>query len=109
VAWLGPFYAYGAIGEWLYNHVAGISIDMEQPGYKHILFSPHPGGGLTNAEAQIETLYGLAKSAWKIKNDQLIYHVTVPTNTTATVTMPYSKKVINLGSGNYDFKENITQ
>ena len=41
-------YAYGAIGEWLYRHVAGIDIDPEAPGYKHILLAPHPGGGLTS-------------------------------------------------------------
>ena len=42
-------YAYGSIGAWLYNTVAGIEIDPAQPGYKHIVLRPQPGGGLTHA------------------------------------------------------------
>jgi alpha-L-rhamnosidase len=81
-------YAYGAIGEWLYRHVAGLDIDQANPGYKHILLAPHPGGGLTNANAEFESLYGKIKSGWKLDGKQMTYEVTVPVNTTATVTLP---------------------
>jgi len=81
-------YAYGAIGEWLYNHVAGLSIDPDQPGYKHILLAPHPGGGLTSAGVEFLSLYGKIKSAWRIEGNAFVYDVTVPANTTATVTLP---------------------
>lgn len=84
-------YAYGAIGEWLYNYVAGLSIDPEKPGYKHILFSPHSGGGLTNAKAEIKSIYGVVKSAWEIKEGNFVYKVIIPANTTATVTLPKAK------------------
>ena len=50
-------YAYGAIGEWLYSFVAGIAIDEQKPGYQHILIQPHPGGGFTNANAHIHTMF----------------------------------------------------
>lgn len=46
-------YAYGAIGEWLYSHVAGIQIDPQHPGYKHTILSPHPGGGLQWVKAEL--------------------------------------------------------
>jgi alpha-L-rhamnosidase len=81
-------YAYGAIGEWLYRYVAGMNVDPEVPGYKHILFAPHPGGGLTNADAEFTSLYGKIKSAWKLEGNDFVYEVTVPANTTATVTLP---------------------
>ena len=81
-------YAYGAIGEWLYQHVAGMSVDPENPGYKHILLAPHPGGGLTNADATYQSIYGKVRSAWKMNGKELVYEVTVPANTTATVTLP---------------------
>ena len=84
-------YAYGAIGEWMYQHVAGIDIDPEQPGYKHILLYPHPGGGLTNASAEITTLYGKVGSSWRFEGDDFVYEVQVPANTSATVTLPYTK------------------
>ena len=119
-------YAYGAIGEWLYNHVAGLSIDPEKPGYKHILFNPHPGGGLKNASAEIKSMFGVVKSAWKIIDDQFNYQITIPANTTATVTLPNAAKsaislnskvldsntlnisgqdvIVKLGSGVYEFQ-----
>lgn len=122
-------YAYGAIGEWLYRHVAGMDIDPEMPGYKHILLAPHPGGGLTNADAEFRSLYGKVKSAWKIDGNDFVYEVTVPANTTATVTLPAAKTdrvtvntlamtaplkaslkqtdkgiSVNVGSGNYTFR-----
>ena len=81
-------YAYGAIGEWLYHIVAGINIDEKDPGYKHILFHPHPGGGLTNAKATIHTMYGSAGAKWEIVNEIFNYEVTVPPNTYATITLP---------------------
>ncbi|MGE5426356.1 MAG: family 78 glycoside hydrolase catalytic domain, partial [Methylococcaceae bacterium] len=121
-------YAYGAIGEWLYHYVAGLEIDPEAPGYKHILLAPHPGGGLTNADASFNSLYGKIRSAWKIEVNKLIYEVTVPANTTATITLPSAQAdqvtlngqafpdavkqslkqlangvSVNVGSGNYQF------
>ena len=84
-------YAYGAIGEWMYRHVAGLDLDPEMPGYKHILLAPHPGGGLTNANAEFLSIYGKIKSAWKLEGNDFVYEVTVPANTTATVTLPAAK------------------
>lgn len=122
-------YAYGAIGEWMYNYIAGLSIDPKNPGYKHILFNPHIGGGLTHAKAEINTLYGLAKSSWKTAIGNFNYNVIIPPNTTGTITLNTVdldaikmnskaltgdmknnlKKVgdtfeVTLGSGNYQFE-----
>ena len=81
-------YSYGAIGEWLYTHVGGLRIDPKNPGYKHIIFDPHPGGGLTSADAEFLSLYGKIKSAWEIKDGKFHYEVVIPANTTASVTLP---------------------
>ena len=58
---------------------------------KHILLSPHPGGGLTNADATYNSIYGKVRSAWKLNGKEFVYEVTVPANTTATVTLPSAK------------------
>jgi len=122
-------YAYGAIGEWLYQYVAGINIDPSAPGYKHIILAPHPGGGLTNASAEFTSLYGKVKSGWKLDGTDFVYEVTVPANTTATVTLPQATQEqltvnsqpvpaalkeslkqtdkgvsLNIGSGSYTFR-----
>jgi len=84
-------YAYGAIGEWLYRITAGLEIDPENPGYKHILFQPNPGGGLTHAGVKYYSIYGKVESAWKIEKDQFLYSVTLPPNTHGKVTLPHGE------------------
>jgi alpha-L-rhamnosidase len=83
-------YAYGAIGAWLYAVVAGIDVDPEKPGYKHIIMRPRPGGGLTGAKAEFLSQYGLIRSAWKWENGVFEWRISVPANTTATVHIPFS-------------------
>ncbi|HDP99628.1 MAG TPA: alpha-L-rhamnosidase [bacterium] len=81
-------YAYGAIGNWLYQVVAGIEIDPNQPGYKHIIIRPQPGGGLSSASATHHSMYGKIESAWKIENGTFNLSVTIPPNTIATIILP---------------------
>ncbi len=81
-------YAYGAIGEWIYSTIAGIDADPEQPGYRHLILRPQPGGGLTAARAALETMYGRAVSAWRIDDHRFIWEIVVPPNTTATAYVP---------------------
>jgi alpha-L-rhamnosidase len=81
-------YAYGSIGAWLYSTVAGIEIDLSQPGYKHIILHPQPGGGLTYAKGTLTTNYGEVVSYWRIDGVRFEYEVVVPPNTTATVYLP---------------------
>jgi alpha-L-rhamnosidase len=81
-------YAYGAIGAWLYAVVGGIDFDPEQPGYKHIIMRPRLGGDLTSAKAELHSMYGVIKSAWKLETGVFDWHITVPANTTATVYIP---------------------
>jgi len=81
-------YAYGSIGAWLYNTVAGIEADPAQPGYKHTLVRPQPGGGLTHARGALATPYGQLVSEWQINKKKFTLTVVVPPNTTATVQLP---------------------
>ena len=120
-------YAYGAIGEWLYSYVAGLSIDPKHPGYKNTIFQPHLGGGLTNANAEFLSNYGLVKSSWKIEDGNFNYNIEIPANTTGTVILPNAKLsevtlnstairisaevrqlddkvILELGSGKYELK-----
>ncbi len=43
-------YSLGSCGQWLFESLAGIGLDSDQPGYKHIIIHPHVGGGLTWAQ-----------------------------------------------------------
>jgi alpha-L-rhamnosidase len=81
-------YAYGAIGAWMYAVIGGIDVDADQPGYKHIVMRPRPGGGLTRAAAELQSMYGVIRSAWTQENGRFRWQVIVPANTTATVSIP---------------------
>src|SRR5579862_8276452 len=90
-------YAYGAVGQWLYEEIAGIR--AAAPGYKKIIIQPHPGGGLTWAKASCLCPYGKIVSEWKIKDQQLSMHVIIPQGTSATVRVP-GQGLKAIGPGN---------
>ncbi len=79
-------YAYGAIGEWIYERIAGIA--PLEAGYKTIRIAPEPRAPLTSAEADLNTPYGKVASAWTLTEGTFNLKVTVPPNTTAKVIMP---------------------
>jgi alpha-L-rhamnosidase len=71
-------YAYGAVGAWMYRSMAGLDIDPADPGYRTIIFRPRPGGTITHAEAELETLQGKAGIRWKLNEGALELELTVP-------------------------------
>ena len=80
-------YAYGAIGEWMFSHQLGIQRDEDRPAYKHILLQPKVGGTETFARGGFETPYGRVESGWEKKDGGYVYRVTIPANTTASLTL----------------------
>lgn len=100
-------YAYGAIGEWLYSTVAGISLDEDNPGYKSIIIDANPGGELTHANASLSTVYGDVSSAWEYSGDKFIHDIIIPANTNAIVYFPSEKKKSITINGKNLEKENI--
>ena len=73
---------------WLYENLAGIRPDPEQPGFKHIIMRPTPVGDLTFVKASHHSPYGEIASAWKRDGDRFTWDATVPPNTTATLYVP---------------------
>jgi alpha-L-rhamnosidase len=98
-------YAYGAIGDWMYRVMAGLNIDA--PGYQSIRIQPQPGGGFTEASAELQTLYGPLASRWQRDEQNLTLEVEIPVNTTATVYLPASdvKSVTENGKAIADIPE----
>ena len=92
-------YAFGSVGRWLFNTVAGI--DTDGPGYKTIIIHPQPGvpisqkngeigspGNMTSAKASYDSINGNIISDWQLKNGTFTFNVTIPANTTAMVYIP---------------------
>ena len=81
-------YSLGSVGEWLFDTVAGIGLDPKTPAYKHIIVRPRPGGGLTYAKAEFQSIHGKILSDWKISGGRFLLNVAIPANTTAEVFLP---------------------
>ena len=79
-------YAYGAIGQFMYECIAGIN--PLEPGYKKILIAPMPGEMLEHAKAEYNSLYGKISSAWKKIDNGLELDVTIPPNTSGKIVIP---------------------
>ena len=94
-------YAYGAIGEWLYETVGGIS--PAKPGFRKIRFAPVPGGDIDWARASVETRRGTASIEWKRTGRGkrgLALDLVVPPGATAVLEIP-DHRPVELPSGRH--------
>ena len=71
-------------------------------GENHFLIAPVPGGTLTWARASWQSIYGRVESSWERTEDGIMFHVTLPSNTTAHVVLPDGREH-DVESGAYTF------
>lgn len=90
-------WAFGAIGEWMYSCVLGLTPDPDEPGYRRFHVRPLPGGGLTHAKGRYRSIRGEIGIAWRDADDAFELDLTVPPNASATVTLPYAGEVTESG------------
>lgn len=95
-------YAYGSIGSWLYEKVAGIR--SEEPGYKKIRIQPTLTKGMTEISAAYESVYGTIKSAWCCRDGKITVDIQIPANTTAVICLPEKEEEFTVGSGMYHYE-----
>lgn len=95
-------YAYGSVGDWMYEKLAGIN--PVKPGYKEILIKPGFIRGITSVDASFDSVYGVIRSAWSCKEGRITVDVTIPVNTTAEVVLPEKEGSLHLGSGSWHYE-----
>lgn len=83
-------YAYGAIGQWMVERLAGLAPNPEHPGYRRAIIRPTPprDGSITHARVTYESIHGGYACEWRIEGDAFTLDVTVPPNCGATATLP---------------------
>ena len=81
-------YAFGAVGEWMYRHIAGINPDPDSPGWRRFVIRPRPGGGITWAKASFHSIHGRIATDWAIEDGAFRLTFAIPANTMATVYLP---------------------
>lgn len=94
-------YAYGAIGDWMYQNIAGIQLGS--PGFKEIVIKPALGGGLTWCKASYNCPNGKISVDWKITNGKFILDVIIPKGSTGNVILP-DGTTKSVKSGSYHFE-----
>lgn len=81
-------YAYGSIASWMYRYVVGIQPMEEYPGFKRVRIAPKPDYRLDFVNAELNTIAGLYKIQWSLKDNQVFIKVNIPFNAQAEVILP---------------------
>ncbi len=79
-------YAFGAVAAWMHNTIAGIR--RTAPAYQSVEFAPLPGGGLTWAQASVETARGLIAIRWEHIGSTVNCTLQVPSGVSAILRTP---------------------
>lgn len=78
----------GHVGEWFYSGLGGINPDPRGPGFRKIILQPQVVAGLDWARASYDSISGPIRSEWRKAGDQVVFEITVPPNTSATIQIP---------------------
>jgi alpha-L-rhamnosidase len=89
----------GDLGVWLFEYLAGIRGDPEQPGFHRALIRPYPVSGLQWVKASHHGMYGRIETQWRRDAAGLALTLTVPPNSTAAVWVPAKSPEAVLESG----------
>lgn len=81
-------YSKGAVVSFLHEYVAGIRPIPGVPAYRRFEIRPCPGGGITSAEARLDTPYGPIASSWRVEHGAFVLDVEVAPGSEAEVTLP---------------------
>lgn len=91
--------AFGAAASWLYTDVLGIKSDENAPGYHHIILEPKVSDALAYARGSYESIYGQIQVSWERADGGYAFDITIPANTTASLTLPIPNGGAYLESG----------
>lgn len=81
-------YCYGSIVSWMFEQMAGIQPDEDDPGFHHILMQPAISDQLNFVNASYESVYGTISSSWEVADGRYLWRVTIPANASATIWAP---------------------
>ena len=90
---------FGGGLNWFYRTLAGVNIDENEPGYKHIIIKPNLPEKLDYALYAPQTPYGKVVSEVKKNGGRLEMNVTIPVGSHATVYIPVTGNAVVTESG----------
>lgn len=96
----------GNADAWFYQTLGGIDYDPQRPGFAHILIQPHMLGDLKWVKCRFDSPHGTIVSDWVRDGANATMQITIPANTTATVTTP-DGIVHQMTSGRWTLKSRV--
>ncbi|HPQ47226.1 MAG TPA: alpha-L-rhamnosidase C-terminal domain-containing protein, partial [Clostridia bacterium] len=99
-------YAYGAIGDWIYKYILGIT--AIEPGYSEIGIAPIPIEGIDHAKGHYDSIHGRISVDWQILEGRFLMDVEIPANCKSRIVLPGNSREVSVGSGAYHFEEQYT-
>ena len=78
-------YAYGAIGEWMYNNLVGLKVNELYPGYKRFTIQPLFDKNFNYISGTYNSNYGNIKVNWSRTNDAISISISIPPNSQSDV------------------------
>ena len=89
-------YAYGAVCQWLFEEVAGLRPDENEPGFHHILFEPAIIPALSPVAAAHDSAAGRVEAGWRIEDGSVTWETLVPDGAHGTLIVPTDARTIIL-------------
>ena len=101
----------GFVDNFLIRHVAGINVNYKVPGFSEIVFSPKFIAEIDHAEADYESIHGMASIAWKKEPKGLVeLNISVPCNCSGKLTLPEGiKSIVNSDGEELQIKKDDLQ
>ncbi|WP_045234837.1 alpha-L-rhamnosidase [Deinococcus pimensis] len=95
-------YSLGSVGQWLYESVAGLAPAEGAVAFDRVVIAPQPGE-FRWARAEHDTSRGRITASWRVEDDALHVHVTLPPNVQAEVRWPeaFRSDGASVGSGRH--------
>ena len=94
---------FGEIGIWLYKHLAGITVDDSQPGFRLTHLKPYFPSGMDYLDVDYDTPWGRLAVSWKREGGSIRYRVSVPAGMTVDLSLPDGQGHEMLASGTHEF------
>lgn len=80
---------FGTVTEWYYRWLGGIRPDLTKPGFEEFILAPYTPAELEFANCTYHSPFGPIVSNWKkTGKDTYQYEVSIPTGSTAKVSLP---------------------
>ncbi len=73
-------YSLGSVGQWMYEHMCGIRLTQDNPGFSEAVIAPHidPLCRIRSASARLETVRGTVAVRWHIADGRVTLEIEKP-------------------------------